>query len=975
MADSEKKDSSKSKMSLLDEDFSKDFLGSWKSGGDDMDFDFEPVSKGKKKAFDFGMDMDFNLDDAFGKMSSFKMDLPDIDFCNSPKKSMKSKDKLEEVSAKGNCQDKHDKFNFSFDFNGMNTSDEENEPGDGGCFGRAKVPSKTVNASETSVQATNDGGTTENSASEDNLEGSTNTGAVNRSCSFYGSSKDNGKKSDEYPSSSTKELIQSDSVMENSGKHAAAHAPPRNHDGTVNEKNRNEVSVGRVLRNGKVIGGSPSLECEKKANNVKYSGDMDFSVDDAFGKMSSVKKNMPNIDFSKSPNISTTLKEKSEEDSAKGNTQDKHDKFTFSSDSKGISNKDGKNEPGDGGCLDNDKLPSDTVKASATSDPKALSSNARSRADMEKPVLKVSSAPFDRDMDFALDDAFGKMSSVKKNMPNIDFSKSPNKSTMLKEKSEEDSAKGNAQEKHEKFTFSFDSNGMNTNDGKNELDDGGCSGSANLPSDTVKASATSDPKALSSNARSRADMQKPVLNVSSAPFDCGSTAAKTMLPKSKVQGAMNSNILVAQETADGDTTTVSASEGNQEGTTHTDAVNRSSNGSSKHSGKKLENHPSSFTKELIQSDSVMEKSEKDAAARTPPRDHDDTVNEKTRNEGSVDTMPYNGEAENDGLASLECEKMTRNVQSSCFKIPSPTPQEQGTKFGNQGKGNLKDKISSITLIPKLNTCQGNLKDKIPSIAFIPKLNPGQGNLKDKISSTALIPKLNIGQGNKLPSQRIDKRMLALPSLKITRRTTTDKHSASPTMLSNAKSLGNVEKSTGPKQVMIKKVSPIVAEKQTPSTPSLKRKRSEAADRGLAKLHTPKRFSPNESRMTKVSVRIREDGVQNHGNFVVGNTKNVSAENKTPKFHFDQEANMASLQFSLMVENDANVEKAEACAKELDNICNMLKKKHEEAKELLVRALVNNNNLLMLSHPIHEEKICAVQRLASKLMSRELEVEA
>lgn len=46
----------------------------------------------------------------------------------------------------------------------------------------------------------------------------------------------------------------------------------RNHDGTVNEKNRNEVSVGRVLRNGKVIGGSPSLECEKKANNVKYSG-------------------------------------------------------------------------------------------------------------------------------------------------------------------------------------------------------------------------------------------------------------------------------------------------------------------------------------------------------------------------------------------------------------------------------------------------------------------------------------------------------------------------------------------------------------------------------------------------------------------------------------------------------------------------------------------------------------------------------
>ena len=38
------------------------------------------------------------------------------------------------------------------------------------------------------------------------------------------------------------------------------------------------------------------------------------------------------------------------------------------------------------------------------------------------------------------------------------------------------------------------------------------------------------------------------------------------------------------------------------------------------------------------------------------------------------------------------------------------------------------------------------------------------------------------------------------------------------------------------------------------------------------------------------------------------------------------------------------------------ICNMLKKKHGDAKELLVRAVVNNNLLLMLNHPIHEEKI-------------------
>ncbi|KAL6180804.1 hypothetical protein ACLB2K_047463 [Fragaria x ananassa] len=57
-----------------------------------------------------------------------------------------------------------------------------------------------------------------------------------------------------------------------------------------------------------------------------------------------------------------------------------------------------------------------------------------------------------------------------------------------------------------------------------------------------------------------------------------------------------------------------------------------------------------------------------------------------------------------------------------------------------------------------------------------------------------------------------------------------------------------------------------------------------------------------------------------------------------------------------METDENVEKVEAYTKELEDICNMLKKKHEEAKELLVRAVVNNNNLLMLNHPIYEAKI-------------------
>ncbi|XP_050895995.1 uncharacterized protein At4g18490 isoform X5 [Lathyrus oleraceus] len=76
--------------------------------------------------------------------------------------------------------------------------------------------------------------------------------------------------------------------------------------------------------------------------------------------------------------------------------------------------------------------------------------------------------------------------------------------------------------------------------------------------------------------------------------------------------------------------------------------------------------------------------------------------------------------------------------------------------------------------------------------------------------------------------------------------------------------------------------------------------------------------------------------------------------------------------SVLMEDNGNVEKAEAYMKELENICNMLKKRHEEAKELLVRAVVNNNNLLMLNHPIYEEKIRKVQKFASQLMLKEIQ---
>ncbi|KAL4321214.1 hypothetical protein AHAS_Ahas14G0088100 [Arachis hypogaea] len=106
---------------LTDEDIRKEFLSSWKTmsmaDDDAMDFGFDSIPKGKKKTFDFEkLDMNFNLDGEFENISSFKMDMSDLDFACTPKKSSQSKDKKGESSGGGKTG-KENAFNFSFDFN------------------------------------------------------------------------------------------------------------------------------------------------------------------------------------------------------------------------------------------------------------------------------------------------------------------------------------------------------------------------------------------------------------------------------------------------------------------------------------------------------------------------------------------------------------------------------------------------------------------------------------------------------------------------------------------------------------------------------------------------------------------------------------------------------------------------------------------------------------------------------------------
>ncbi|KAG2260971.1 hypothetical protein Bca52824_068050 [Brassica carinata] len=140
--------------------------------------------------------------------------------------------------------------------------------------------------------------------------------------------------------------------------------------------------------------------------------------------------------------------------------------------------------------------------------------------------------------------------------------------------------------------------------------------------------------------------------------------------------------------------------------------------------------------------------------------------------------------------------------------------------------------------------------------------------------------------------------------------------------------------------------------------SLKRKAlDEDADRSLKPQLKRFSMSPRENRNADDLIhRVAQGKFSSEESRINNNntTKELVKEGPRSTSHH-QITNMANLEIPV-TENSDNIEKAEAYTKELESVCNILKKKHEEAKELLVRAVVNNNKLLMLNHPLHEEKI-------------------
>lgn len=118
-------------------------------------------------------------------------------------------------------------------------------------------------------------------------------------------------------------------------------------------------------------------------------------------------------------------------------------------------------------------------------------------------------------------------------------------------------------------------------------------------------------------------------------------------------------------------------------------------------------------------------------------------------------------------------------------------------------------------------------------------------------------------------------------------------------------------------------------------------------------------------------------------------KSTSRNCRVTPFDIPHELKTKEVEISSSTQNDSNIQMADACSKELDDVrmivlsyfsslkklafveffifpsfviiyflqlCDILRKKHDEAKELLAQAILNNNKLLMLNNPQFEEKI-------------------
>ncbi|TXG47525.1 hypothetical protein EZV62_026819 [Acer yangbiense] len=687
---------------------------------------------------------------------------------------------------------------------------------------------------------------------------------------------------------------------------------------------------------------------KKKFNFEKL--DMDFNLDADFNKLSSFKVDMPDLDFLSPSEKTAKPKERTEDSSSsRGNSQGKKDRFSFSFD---FNDEDFANDAQFGSKLMGSSK--SVTREIANDEPVLL----RSKENI-KDLINIR-----EDFNF---DGVQNTSKVIGNLRPLDEQGIQGEPTLLR--SEKNAGEdllenheqigsqpgGNSKSPARELTDSepgfmiSENNVKNVNDIREGSNSDGVQNGSQLVGELRsldKQVIQGEPDMLRSEKNSGEDLHANDVQIGSQ-----SMGNETRLCRFRIQAIINAEMtdpytILNREAFESD--------GEQNGSKLVGDVRLQDNQAAK--GESVMPESENNTGELTKTEAVLEEREKNDK---------NLSNIRSQEKEATSGKPVQLRSEKNSLELTKTEAVLEEREKNDKNLSNIRKgfNVDGVRNGSNVVGNSRSQEKEATSGKpvQLRSEKNSLFQVNPSSSTekIAK-SSAQASRNSKFVISSMESTQNM-KNNSVEGIKIGKRTPELFSLKNLRTVGANRDLPNPTVPRQNNSLRNSEQNTKLAGNTTSKIAHPVSgtEKQKPLTPTLKRKISEESNADLVSLKPPKRLSesPKESRSIKeYSGRAVEEETSNNENQAQSKTKNVFHDQPTSSAEVSREINMTELEIPLAMENDGNVEKAEAYTKELEDICNMLKKKHEEAKELLVRALVNNNNLLMLNHPIYEEKI-------------------
>nr|GMC78891.1 uncharacterized protein At4g18490 isoform X1 [Ipomoea batatas] len=307
------------------------------------------------------------------------------------------------------------------------------------------------------------------------------------------------------------------------------------------------------------------------------------------------------------------------------------------------------------------------------------------------------------------------------------------------------------------------------------------------------------------------------------------------------------------------------------------------------------------------------------------------------------------------------------TQTKHFGTSPPSHGDEGMAQNGKDDENGKEVVSlpgsrspksSILQAASQDSCKGFSTDTPLSMGEQSKSMPhNNGNPRVLRSAFPSMARKTSGGDKKIYPIKAGRQTLDFPSLKLSKNVGSSPCVSQSLLPKDGKALGNLEQSTSLKSLAQSMVThPITtsASTQKPSITPLKRKTTETAAEMI--ITSPfKRPSESPSEHRDFS-RISDTQDCYSKDWANCNTRVEYNSSQTSAHDIPQPVNKLELGVLPTTVDDDNVKKAEAYSKDLDDICNKLRKMHEEAKDLFVQSIVNNNKMLLLNHPIYEEKI-------------------